>query len=146
MAKPLSNRAPAGEHFRQKEQDYQLLIRARTAKALVASLTLRHGNLELDRLSRTCRIKGRRCPLTRREYELLSFLLLNRGQVWSRDQLTKHAWQREPYSINLVAVNIVNLRKKLGPSILRTVRGQGYIIDPENKGGRLSIVGRGPRH
>ena len=116
-------------------------VSAEDVETLVASLILRHGNIEVDRLSRVCRINGRICPLTRLEYELLTFLLLNRGQVISRDVLIEHIWHKEDPSINLVAVYIASLRKKLGPGILRTVRGQGYTIDAE-KSSRLAVVSR----
>ena len=141
MAKPLSNRPLADNVVRRRRTDYLHKVSPEDDETLVASLILRHGNLELDRLSRVCRINGRPCPLTRLEFELLAFLLLNRGQVMSRDVLMEHIWQRDQSSINLIAVYIVSLRKKLGPGILRTVRGQGYTIDIE-KSGRLSVVSR----
>jgi DNA-binding response OmpR family regulator len=141
MAKPLSNRPLADNVVRRRRTDYLHKVSPEDVETLVASLILRHGNLELDRLSRVCRINGRPCPLTRLEFELLAFLLLNRGQVMSRDVLMEHIWQRDQSSINLIAVYIVSLRKKLGPGILRTVRGQGYTIDIE-KSGRLSVVSR----
>jgi DNA-binding response OmpR family regulator len=141
MSKPLTNRSIAGNVVRRRRTDYMHKVRTVDVETLVASLILRHRNLELDRLSRVFRINGRPCPLTRLEFELLTFLLLNRGQVMSKDVLMEHIWQREQSSINLIAVYIVNLRKKIGPGILRTVRGQGYTIDPD-KSGRLSVVSR----
>jgi DNA-binding response OmpR family regulator len=141
MAKPLTNRVLAENVVRRRRTDYLHKVSPEDVETLVASLILRHGNLELDRLTRVCRISGKPCPLTRLEFELLAFLLLNRGQVMSRDMLLEHIWQKDQSSINLIAVYIVSLRKKLGPSILRTVRGQGYTIDVE-KTGRLSVVGR----
>jgi DNA-binding response OmpR family regulator len=134
MAQPLSNRALADDVFRLGPNVHLSLIGAKDNKALVASLVLRHGNIELDRLTRTCRLNGRPCPLTGHEYGLLSFLLLHRGQVWSRKELIKRIWQRDRSSINLVATYINKLRIKLGPGILCTVRGQGYTIDAENSG------------
>ncbi len=139
MAKPLTNQSLAGDALRRRRTDYVHKVSTEEVETLVASLILRHRNIELDRLSRVCRISGRPCKLTRLEFELLTFLLLNRGQVMSKDVLIEHIWQKEQSSINLVAVYIVNLRKKIGPGILRTVRGQGYTIDPE-KSSRLSVV------
>jgi DNA-binding response OmpR family regulator len=141
MAKPLTNRSFSESALRRRQTDYLHTVSAEDVETLVASLILRHRNLEVDRLSRVCRINGRICQLTRLEFELLTFLLLNRGQVMSRDELMERVWQREQSSINLITVYIVNLRKKLGPGILRTVRGQGYTIDAE-KSGKLTVVSR----
>ncbi|MGA3263671.1 MAG: winged helix-turn-helix domain-containing protein [Terracidiphilus sp.] len=143
MAMPLSNRSLEDEVFRLGQQNYLLLLRAKAAEAQLSSLVLRHGNLELDRLTRACRLNGRPCPLTGLEYELLAFLLLHRGRVWSRAELVERVWQSEPTSINLVAIYITSLRKKLGSGIVRTIRGQGYTIDDESNG-QLSVVGRQP--
>ena len=145
MVKPLSNRAIGDDISRQGQKGHLHLIPAKATKALVASLILRHGSLELDRLTRACRLDSRPRHLTGNEYRLLEFLLLHRGEVWSRDELMRHVWQREPSSINLVAVHIVSLRKKLRPGILRAVRGQGYTIDARNKN-RWSAVGRRTTH
>lgn len=143
MAMPLSTNSLEDEVFRLGQQNYLLLIRAKAAEAQLASLVLRHGSLELDRLTRACRLNGRPCPLTGLEYELLAFLLLHRGHIWSRAELVERVWQSEPTSINLVAIYINSLRNKLGAGIVRTVRGQGYTIDDENSG-QLSVVGRKP--
>lgn len=139
MAKPLPNRAY--DDLRRRRTDHVHQVGDKDAEALVASLILRHGSIELDRLSRDCRSHGRLCPLTRLEYELLSCLLLHRGDVWSRDDLMAHVWRKEPTSVNQVAVYVVSLRKKLGPGLLRTVHGQGYTIDVEKRH-RLSVVSR----
>lgn len=141
MAKTLTIRSLADNVVRRRRTDYLHKVSTEDAESLVASLILRHRNLELDRLTRVCRMNGRPCPLTPHEFELLTFLLLNRGQVISRDVLLEHIWRREQSSINLIAVYIVSLRKKLGRGILRTVRGRGYTIDAE-KSGRLSVVSR----
>jgi DNA-binding response OmpR family regulator len=132
MAKPNLNRVLADEVYPQEQKGYLHLIHSNAAEALVASLILRHGSLELNRLTHACLLNGMTCPLTKYEYELLVFLLLHRGQIWSKDELTKRVWQREPSSVNLVAVYVNSLRRKLGPGILRTVCGQGYTIDVEN--------------
>jgi DNA-binding response OmpR family regulator len=146
MAKPVSNRALWNDVFRQGQEDLLRLIPAKAAKALMTSLILRHGSLELDRLIRACRLNGRPCHLTGNEYRLLEFLLLHLGEVWSRELLMRHVWRREPSSINLIAVHIVSLRKKLGYGILRTVYGQGYTIDHENNNQWPGARGRSPDH
>lgn len=139
MAKLLSNRALADDVFQLGQNIHLDPTGAKDTEVLVASLILRHGSLELDCLTRTCRVKGRLCPLTGHEYGLLSFLLLHRGQVWSRNELIKRVLQRNRSSINLIATYISRLRKKLGPSVLCTVRGQGYTIKAETSGRRYGL-------
>ena len=108
-----------------------LLRRKREAKLL-----LRAGDLEVDRLDHTARRSGRAIPLTNKEFALLEHLLLNRGQCVSRVELLDAVWNMEPaQTTNIVDVYVNYLRRKLEdppPGILlRTVRGQGYLIPSE---------------
>lgn len=68
-------------------------------------------------------------PLSAREFDLLHALMLNAGRVLSREQLEQHlySWGQEVDS-NAVEVHIHHLRKKLGPSLIQTVRGVGYLM------------------
>ena len=72
--------------------------------------------------------------LTHNEYGLLECLVLRRGRVFSRDQLRQHLYPHDvDVSSNVIDVMIYNIRKKLRrrgvPSVIRTIRGQGYLID-----------------
>jgi DNA-binding response OmpR family regulator len=76
--------------------------------------------------------------LTRKEYDLLQYLVLNNGKVLTRQQLYEHIWGNildDQYDSNFIDVHIKNLRKKLNlhaPSPwLKTVRGVGYRISTE---------------
>jgi DNA-binding response OmpR family regulator len=141
MPKLLTNRAFADNVLRRRHTDYLHQVNPKDAEVLVSSLILRYKGIKLDRLTRICTVNGMPCPLTVREYKLLECLLLHLDEVWSREALVEQVWQRAKASINLVAVYVVSLRKKLGPGILRTVHGQGYTIDTE-KSRRLTVVGR----
>jgi two-component system OmpR family response regulator/two-component system response regulator QseB len=70
--------------------------------------------------------------LSQKEFEILSFLMSNIGRVISRARLEEslYSWDSDVES-NTVEVHIHHLRKKLDPSIIRTVRGVGYIIDED---------------
>jgi DNA-binding response OmpR family regulator len=103
-------------------------------------LLLRAGDLELDRLDHTARRAGRQIELTNKEFALLEHLMLNRGQCVSRVQLLDSVWNMEPtQTTNIVDVYVNYLRRKLHDpppgQLLRTVRGQGYVVplegDPE---------------
>jgi two-component system response regulator QseB len=70
-------------------------------------------------------------PLRRREFMLLEKLVASPGQVFTRAQLEDalYGWDGNVES-NALDVHVHNLRKKLYPGIIRTVRGVGYIADP----------------
>jgi DNA-binding response OmpR family regulator len=76
--------------------------------------------------------------LTKKEYDLLQYLVLNHDKVLTRQQLYEHIWGNildDQYDSNFIDVHIKNLRKKLNyyaPSPwLETVRGVGYRAAPE---------------
>jgi DNA-binding response OmpR family regulator len=98
-----------------------------------ARLTLRAGDLELDRLDHTVRRAGELIALTNKEFALLEHLMLNRGQCVSRVELLDAVWDMEPaQTTNIVDVYMNYLRRKLKDPppghLLRTVRGQGYTV------------------
>lgn len=82
---------------------------------------VRHGDNEID--------------LTRKEFDLLSYMLLHKNRVLTRLQLSEHIWGSfadDDYDSNYIDVHIKNIRKKLGAFApvewLETVRGVGYRI------------------
>jgi DNA-binding response OmpR family regulator len=108
-----------------------LLRRKREAK-----LVLRAGDLEVDRLDHAARRAGRPISLTNKEFALLEHLMLNRGQCVTRVELLDAVWNMEPaQTTNIVDVYVNYLRRKLEDPppgvLLRTVRGQGYLIPSE---------------
>jgi len=96
-----------------------------------ATNVLEHGGLRLDPAAGSVLHEGRRVPLQRREFMLLQKLLASAGQVLTRAQLEEslYGWDGSVES-NALDVHIHNLRKKLYPGIIRTVRGVGYVADP----------------
>jgi two-component system, OmpR family, response regulator QseB len=91
---------------------------------------LRHGELVLDPAARTAAVTGRAVPLTTREFSLLHTLLLAGGRVLTREQMEQqlYGWGQEVDS-NSIEVHVHNLRRKLGPGLIRTVRGVGYGLE-----------------
>lgn len=92
---------------------------------------LEHGSLRLDPGSFSVLHDGRPVPLQRREFMLLQKLLAAPGQVLTRTQLEEslYGWEGSVES-NALDVHVHNLRKKLYPEVIRTVRGIGYVADP----------------
>lgn len=77
---------------------------------------------------------GEVAVLTPGEYAILEHLILNRGRVLSKDQLLDAVHDSESYaSRNVIEVLVCNLRKKLDqegePSIIKTKRGYGYLVE-----------------
>ncbi|HEY4797573.1 MAG TPA: response regulator transcription factor [Bacteroidia bacterium] len=73
--------------------------------------------------------------LTKKEFDLLAYLVLHKNRVLTREQLTEHIWGdvlEENFDSNYVDVHIKNLRKKLSQhsnaDLVETVRGIGYRI------------------
>ena len=99
-----------------------------------AAALLRVGELELDPAARRVQLKGRSVELPAREFALLHALMLAAGRVLTREQLAErlYAWGEEVES-NAIDVHVHHLRRRLGPALIRTVRGVGYLLPrPQN--------------
>lgn len=94
--------------------------------------TIEYKGIILDPASRQVTWNDEKIDLSQKEFEILSFLMSNIGRVISRARLEEsmYSWDSDVES-NTVEVHIHHLRKKLDPSIIRTVRGVGYIIDED---------------
>ncbi|MDO9002117.1 MAG: winged helix-turn-helix domain-containing protein [Aquabacterium sp.] len=90
---------------------------------------LQAQDVVLDPAARTVRQAGTLVTLSTREFDLLQALMLNAGRVLSREQIEQHlySWGHEVDS-NAVEVHIHHLRRKLGSSLIQTVRGVGYLL------------------
>jgi DNA-binding response OmpR family regulator len=88
---------------------------------------LEAGGVRLDVRTRRATVGGRELELSAREFALAETLMVNAGQVLSREQLLDKVWgfDFDPGS-NVVDVYIGYLRKKVGPTAIATVRGMGY--------------------
>lgn len=87
------------------------------------------GDLTLDAVRREVRRAGREIALSAREFALLEALMQRPGAVLSREQLEDavYGWGAEVGS-NAVEVHLHNLRRKVGPEMIRNVRGVGYKV------------------
>lgn len=88
------------------------------------------GNVVIDTAARTVALGGKLLEITAREYALLEFLALHRGEVVTRTQLYEHLFDEDDSTLsNLLDVHVSNLRKKLGHEFITTRRGHGYCIE-----------------
>ena len=103
-----------------------------TADIILSDFTMKIQSREL-----LC--KGKPVDLTKKEFDLLQYLVLNHGKVLNRNQLYEHIWGNildDQYDSNFIDVHIKNLRKKLNAHAptqwLETVRGVGYRVSLDN--------------
>ena len=90
------------------------------------------AGLELDHARREVRVEGELVKLTFKEYELLYYLLLNRGLVMSREKIMASVWGYDfEGESRTVDMHIKTLRQKLGVagSLIKTVRNVGYKLE-----------------
>jgi two-component system OmpR family response regulator len=110
----------------------ELLARLRALIRRAAGRTsslVEFSNITLDTAALRVTREGAVIPLTPREYSLLEYLALHRGEVVSRAALYDHLYDEDDDSLsNLLDVHVSNLRKKLGHDLITTRRGHGYSI------------------
>jgi DNA-binding response OmpR family regulator len=91
---------------------------------------LRSEDVEVDLAARRVRVGEREVVLTRKEFDLLTHLMRNRGRVVTRNRLLEHVWGYDhPGETRTVDVHVRQLRKKLGEpagDLVETVVGVGY--------------------
>jgi DNA-binding response OmpR family regulator len=118
----------------------ELLARIRAAlrkNAVPAELeVLEARNVSLDVKRHTVAVGGTEVDLTKREFDLLHYLLKNKGIVVTREALLEHVWDFDfDGGTNTVDVYIRFLRGKLDEAfnikLIHTVRGVGYVIKDE---------------
>ncbi len=85
------------------------------------------AGLEVDGEAGVVRLHGDRLDLTRREFELLSFLVEHAGRVFSRGELLDKVWGLDYVGTDrTVDQHVAQLRSRLGAGWIETVRGRGY--------------------
>ncbi len=88
------------------------------------------GDVRIDTVSREVTRAGQPVPLSPKEYALVEYLALHRGELVTRNRLYEHLYDEHEESLsNVVEVYISNIRKRLGHGFVRTRRGEGYVVD-----------------
>lgn len=147
MLTALDSLADKSDGFNAGADDYlakpfefqELLLRVR-------ALTRRSGNrpkqilrladLELNLDAKTLTRAGQRIDLTTREYALMEYLMLNKGKIISRVDISERVWNLNfDSNTNVIDVYISYLRKKIdkgfSPKLLHTIVGMGYVLREE---------------
>ncbi len=98
------------------------------------------ADLDMDLLRRRVTRAGRRLDLTGKEFALLELLLRRQGEVLPRSLIASQVWDMNFDSdTNVIDVAIRRLRAKVDEDfprkLIRTVRGMGYVLDPDGEEG-----------
>ena len=120
MAKPF--------HFEELHARISALIRRSAGQS---SPVIKIGAIWMDTRSQEVEVNGNNLDLTAFEYKLLHYLMLNRGKVVSKMELTEHLYDEDAdRDSNVIEVFVGRLRKKLDPegdlNPIETLRGRGY--------------------
>ena len=92
--------------------------------------TIEIGDVTVDMAGKKILQADAQVELTAREYQLVEFLALHRGEVVSRTTLYEHLFDEDDSTLsNLLDVHVSNVRKKLGAEFIATRRGLGYCIE-----------------
>jgi two-component system OmpR family response regulator len=95
-----------------------------------ATAELKAGEVRIDTRTRTVFRAGAEVPLTAREYAILEYLALRRGELVTKSDLYDHIFDETDDTMsNLIEVHVSHLRKKLGADVIQTRRGMGYVLD-----------------
>ena len=117
--------------FRMEEVLARLRGLIRRASGQVVA-ELRCGPVALDPRSAKVTLNGQAVKLTSHEFRVLSYLMHQRGRVVSQVELSEHIYAQDlDRDSNTVEVFVARLRRKLGTSIIETVRGLGYRVPSE---------------
>ncbi len=96
---------------------------------------LKTGTLEMNDETKKVMVDGKDIKLTATEYNILRFLLKNKGKVYSIEQIYENVWNEESYGAeNIIAVHIRHIREKIeinpkDPKYLKVIWGIGYKVE-----------------
>ena len=96
--------------------------------------TLKLGPIEIQLTKHLVEVDGNEANLTQREYELLCYLVRNKGKVCTRTQIIEDVWDIHfEYDTGVIDVFMNAIRKKLNltkdQELIKTIRGVGYIAN-----------------
>ena len=114
-------------HFNELEARVRALLR-RNFKT--APTTIICGDIRLDTALKKAFWSDIEVPLTKKEYGIFEYLMLNKGRVVSGEELIEAVWESESdIFTNAFKVHINAMRKKLPEDLIKNIKGQGYYVE-----------------
>lgn len=90
------------------------------------------GGIIINETAHEITVDGKELPLSPKEYDLLLYLIKNKGVALSREKILDHVWGYDYYGdVRTVDTHIKRIREKMGPKceLITTVRGSGYKFE-----------------
>jgi two-component system response regulator CiaR len=108
----------------------------RRSGSLTTNHTIQYRGIVLSGKERNIVVAGEQIKLTAKQYELLEFLIQNKGAILTKEQIYDRVWGFDSdTTIAIVEVFMHHLRKKLEPfgyhAEIKTIRGVGYMLNEE---------------
>jgi two-component system response regulator CiaR len=108
----------------------------RRSGSLTTDQTIKYRGIELSGKEKEIVVAGEPLKLTAKQYELLEFLIQNKGAILTKEQIYDRVWGFDSdTTIAIVEVFMHHLRKKLEPygyhAEIKTIRGVGYMLNEE---------------
>ncbi|MFV0503182.1 MAG: response regulator transcription factor, partial [Lachnospirales bacterium] len=117
----------ADDYIKKPFQMNILLLRIK--KLCDLEKVLRYKGIVLNVKTHEVTLNGKFLDLTKKEYELLKYFLLNQNVILSREQFLNYIWGKDYLGdVRTVDTHILRLRKKIGSDYIHTKIGTGYIM------------------
>jgi len=94
---------------------------------------MRSGDVLFDSCAGKVSVAGSFVKLTRIEFLIVQYLFLNQGKTRSATDIAEHAYDALDHDSSIVARHISNIRKKIGPDIIRTDSNRGYCVPSDQE-------------
>ena len=117
--------------FSAKELMARIKAHLRLREGGIPEKLFQYGNLSVDTIKHEIRLDGRSIELTAKEFELLLYLLENKGRVLTRDMILNHVWGYDYFgSTRTVDVHMTRLRQKIPllAKSITTIKSFGYKL------------------
>lgn len=117
--------------FSAKELVARVKAHLRRREGSIPEKSFQYGSLSVDTVKHEIRLKGGEIDLTAKEFELLLYMLENKGRVLTRDMILNHVWGYDYFgSTRTVDVHVTRLRQKIPllTDAISTIKSFGYKL------------------
>jgi DNA-binding response OmpR family regulator len=106
----------------------ELVLRINSVLKRYEDTILHFGEIYVDLKKKVVSKNNRSLYLSKKEWDILEFLLINKGKIMSVDDILRYVWQGDDVGEESVRTYIKRLRNVLGKNMIRNVKGRGYFI------------------